>query len=161
MARVDFPCQGTLRLTRARIGFALLDQSLDFGLRQERERLKQAFHLHVGSIEPELVELVWAEHGRVKPYGVAFGLAELFALRVGDDRAGKYVHIHATHLMNQVKAGSEVTPLVGATDLQYAMIFVEQVQEVVALQHLIAEFGEGDAFLGVQSTGYGVLGEHR
>ena len=29
----DFPCQGTLRLARARIGFALLDQSLDFGLR--------------------------------------------------------------------------------------------------------------------------------
>ena len=40
------------------------------------------------------------------------------------------------------------------------MVFVKQVEEVVALQHLVAELGEGDAFLRVQAAGDRVLGEH-
>ena len=73
---------------------------------------------------------------------------------------GEHVHVHAAHLVDQIQTGGEVAPLVGAADLQHAMVLVEQVQEVVALQHLIAELSEGDAFLGVEATGHGVLGEH-
>ncbi len=62
--------------------------------------------------------------------------------------------------MNQVQAGGEVAPLVGAAEFQRAVVFVKQVEEVVALQHLIAELGEGDAFLGVQAASHGVFGQH-
>ena len=62
--------------------------------------------------------------------------------------------------MNQVQAGGEVAPLVGAAEFQRAVVFVKQVEEVVALQHLVAELGEGDAFLRVQAAGDRVLGEH-
>lgn len=54
----DLPCEGALRLTRARIGLAFLDKPFDFGLWQEGERLEQVLHLAVGTVEPELVELV-------------------------------------------------------------------------------------------------------
>ena len=62
--------------------------------------------------------------------------------------------------MDQVKTGREVAPLVGSAKLQHALVFVEQMQEVVALQHLIAELGEGNALFRIQSTGDGVFGKH-
>ena len=123
----DLPSQGALCLTRARIGLALLHKTFDLHLRQEREHLQQVLHLAVGTVEPELVELVRAQHGSVEPNGVTLGLAELLALSVGDDRAGEHVHIHATYLVDQVKTGREVAPLVGSAKLKHAMVFVEQV----------------------------------
>ena len=156
----DLPSQGALRLTRARIGLAFLHKTFDLRLRQEREHLQQVLHLAVRAVEPELVELVWAQHSAVKPDGVAFGLAELLTLSVGDNRAGEHVHIHATYLVDQVKTGREVAPLVGSAKLKHAMVFVEQVHEVVALQHLVAELGEGNAIFRIQPTGNGVFGEH-
>ena len=105
-------------------------------------------------------ELVRAEHRRVEPDGVALGPAELLAGSIGDNRAGEHVDVHTAHLVDQVQAGGEVAPLVGAAEFQRAVVFVKQVEEVVALQHLVAELGEGDAFLRVQAAGDRVLGEH-
>ena len=156
----DLPSQGALRLACARIGLAFLHKTFDLRLRQEREHLQQVLHLAVGAVEPELVELVRAQHSAIKPDGVTFGLAELLALSVGDDRTGEHVHIRATYLVDQVKTGREVAPLVGSAKLQHALVFVEQMQEVVALQHLIAELGEGNALFRIQSTGDGVFGKH-
>lgn len=91
---------------------------------------------------------------------VALGLAELLAGSISDDRASEHIDVHTAHLVNQVQAGGEVAPLVGAAEFQRAVVFVKQVEEVVALQHLIAELGEGDAFLGVQAASHGVFGQH-
>ena len=156
----DLPGEGLLGLALAGVGLGFLDQSFDFGLGQEGERLQQAFHLHIRAVDPELVELVRAEHRGVEPDGVALGLAELLAGSISDDRAGEHIDVHTAHLVNQVQAGGEVAPLVGAAEFQRAVVFVKQVEEVVALQHLIAELGEGDAFLGVQAASHGVFGQH-
>ena len=67
---------------------------------QEGERLQQAFHLHVRAVDPELVELVRAEHRGVEPDGVALGLAELLAGSIGDNRAGEHVDVHTAHLVD-------------------------------------------------------------
>ncbi len=45
----------------------------------------------------------------------------------------------------QVDTGGDVTPLVGAADLQLDAMHTVQAGEVVALQQVIGEFGEGDA----------------
>ena len=156
----DLPCKGLLRFASARIRLAFLDQTLDLALRQEGEGLQQAFHLRIRAVDPELIELVGAEHRGVKPYRIAFGLAELLALRIGDNRAGEHVHVHAAHLMDQIQPGGEVAPLVGTAKLQRAVVLIEQVQEVVALQHLVAEFGEGDALFGIETACDRVFGEH-
>ena len=79
---------------------------------------------------------------------------------IRDDRAGHHVHGGSPHLADQVEAGREVAPLVGTTCLKHHTVFVVQVQEVVALQHLIAEFSEGDAFFRVETTGDGLFAEH-
>ena len=133
---------------------------IDLLQRQEGQHADALEYISIADIAPVLVELERAGLVGVKPDGVALGLAELLALSVGDDRTGEHIHIHATYLVDQVKAGREVAPLVGSTKLQHAMVFVEQVQEVVALQHLVAELGEGNAIFGIQSTGNGVFGEH-
>ena len=73
---------------------------------------------------------------------------------------GEHVDVHTAHLVDQIQTGGEVAPLVGAAEFQRAVVFVKQVEEVVALQHLVAELGEGDAFLRVQAAGDRVLGEH-
>ena len=62
--------------------------------------------------------------------------------------------------MDQIQPGGEVAPLVGTAKLQRAVVLIEQVQEVVALQHLVAEFGEGDALFGIETACDRVFGEH-
>ena len=45
----------------------------------------------------------------------------------------------------------------GTAELEHAVVMIVQVQIVVALQHLVAEFSEGDALFGIQATGDDVL----
>lgn len=123
-----------LCLTGTRIRVGGLDKAFDLGLRQERERLEQAGHLSIGTIEPELVELVDGKHVGVKPYRIAFRFSELLAIGVGDDRAGHHVDIDAANLVNEIEAGGQVAPLVGTAEFEHAVVMVVQVQIVVALQ---------------------------
>src|SRR5699024_11402404 len=61
---------------------------------------------------------------------------------------------------DQLHAGEQVAPLVVAAGLQGAAVAAVQLQEVHALQDLVAELGEADALVTGQAPGHGVLGEH-
>ena len=63
--------------------------------------------------------------------------------------------------MNEIETRGQVAPLVGTAELEHAVVMIVQVQIVVALQHLVAEFSEGDALFGIQATGDDVLRDHR
>ena len=59
------------------------------------------------------------------------------------------MHVVAGLAPDQVDAGDDVAPLVGATDLDGAVEVLVQPQVVVGLQQHVAELGERDAVLGV------------
>ena len=62
---------------------------------------------------------------------------------------------------DEVGAGGDVAPLVGAADLEGAAVLFVEVVEVVALENLVGELREGHGVrLGVQALLDGILGEH-
>ena len=75
----------------------------------------------------------------------ALGLAELGAVGLGDQRRGERVHRPGAAAADEVDAGGDVAPLVGAAELQRAAVPLVQLEEVVRLQQLVAELGEADA----------------
>lgn len=61
----------------------------------------------------------------------------------------------------RLRAGGDVAPLVGAAQLDFAVHRLVEVQEVVALNQLVGEFGERHAVaLAVEAFLHGVFGHH-
>ena len=61
---------------------------------------------------------------------------------------------------DEIGAGGEVAPLVGAADLEFAAEGLAEVQEVIGLQELVAELGIADAGVAFHAGLHGVLCEH-
>ena len=89
-------------------------------------------------VEPELVEGVHRRQRRVEVDGARLRLAELLAVRLGDQREGDRVGLAAVGAADQLAAGRDVAPLVGAADLQPAVEAARQLQVVVGLQQHVA-----------------------
>ena len=119
--------------------------------RQEREDLEALDHVGVVGVEPELVERVGAGQRRVEPDGVALALAELGAVAVGDQRRADRVDRRPLGAVDEVGAAGEVAPLVAAAGLQHAAVLPVELEEVEALQDLVAELGVADALVGVEA----------
>ena len=117
----------------------------------------------VGYVQPELVELVGRRAVGVEPYVAPLGLAEFRAVGLGDERAGNGVGVVlAEHAADQLCAGGDVAPLVGAAQLKAASLLLVEVEEVVALEKLVGEFGERHplARFARKTLLHGVLGHH-
>ena len=65
----------------------------------------------------------------------------------------------ALHAPDQIDPRGDVPPLIAAAHLDGALLFAEQVQEVVRLQQHVAEFGVGDA--GVEARLHRLLLQHQ
>ena len=137
------------------------DQVVDGLFIEQREDLDVALGVLVAGVEPELVELVRRRITRVEPYVAALGLAELGAVGFGNQRAGEGESLAAGLAADQLRAGGDVAPLVGAAELQFTTYGFVQVQEVVGLHELVGEFGERHPFaFAVEAFLYRIFGHH-
>ena len=125
------------------------------------EHLEVADHVGVRRAEEVLIPVVLARHGGVEEERVALRLAELAPGGVEKQRESKAEGRLAAHAVDEVRSGSYVAPLVGAADLERASVVVEEMKEIVALQNLVAELGEGKrALASLQALLDALLREH-
>lgn len=96
----------------------------------------------------------------VQPDRAGFGLAELGAVGLGDQREGQAEAGHAELPADQVGAGGDVAPLVGAADLQLAALLAPQPVEVVGLQQHVAELGVRQPGFALEPRAHAVLRDH-
>ena len=156
----DILGEGLLRHTGVRGSIEFGGDRVDFFQRPQREHLEVLHHIAVVGVEPELAEGVRAGQGRVEPYRAGFGLAELRAVGLRDQRGGQCVHGLLLDPADEVDAGGEVAPLVGAAGLQGAAVATVELEVVIALHDLVRELREGDPGLAVETSGNGFLGQH-
>src|SRR3954463_9332492 len=95
-------------------------EDLDLLPRQERELAQVPAHVAVVGADPELEELVRTGALRIEPDRSAFGLAELGAVGLGDERPRQPVGDGALVPADEVDAFDDVAVLVAATHLQPA-----------------------------------------
>ena len=140
-----FAGQQFLQFAALRAGAVRFDGGFDGSAVEHREDLDIALGIQIADIQPELVELVRAGALRVEPDVALLGLAELAAVRLGDQRAGQGVGLFAQHAADQLRAGGDIAPLVGAAELQVHVAVLVEPEEIVALQQLVGELGEAHA----------------
>ena len=139
------------------------DERLDGLAVEQRENLDVALGILVAHVEPELVELVGRRVACIEPYVATLGLAELRAVGLGDERAGdgEGLGLGTQLAADELRAGGDVAPLVGAAQLDFAVHRLVEVQEVVALHELVGELGERHAVtLAVEALLDRILGHH-
>jgi hypothetical protein len=123
------------------------DECVDGLLVEVGEDLDIALGILVTDVEPELIESVWSGAVAVEPDVAALGLSELLAVGFGDERAGEAesLGIVAEGAADELCTGGHVAPLVVAAKLQAHTIVLVLIKEVVALEQLIGELGEGQS----------------
>ncbi len=141
--------QPLLQRTQVGGGLLLADQCLDLFAGEGGEDLDVLLRVGIAYVEPELVELVGRGVAPVEPYVAALGLAELAAIGLGDERTDQCEGFASLHATDELRAGGDVAPLVGAAHLQAHALLAVEVQEVIALQQLVGELGEGHPFTGL------------
>src|SRR5207244_12329724 len=80
----------------------------------------------------------------IEPHGAALALPELRSVRLCEQRQRQTERRRALHPADQIGPGGHVAPLVASADLYRAAVLAKQAQEVVRLEHLIAELRVGD-----------------
>ena len=161
----DFFGQTALQHAAAGILTVLFDEGIDSLFVQRGEYLDVALGIVVADVEPELIELVGSGALRVEPDVSALGLAEFLAVGLGDKRTGECeggLGVVAQCAANQFRTGGHVAPLVVAAQLQAHAFVLIEIEEVVALQQLVGEFGERQSVAGssVESLLHAFLGHH-
>ena len=122
-------------------------QGRDLVERQPGEDAQVATDVAVIDVDPVLVPVVGAGLGRVEPDRARRGLAHLLAVGCGDEGDRHRVGVPLGHAPDQVDARGDVAPLVGAPDLDEAVLRLGQVEEVVGLEEGVVELQEGHALL--------------
>ena len=100
-----------------------------------------------------MVKLVNAGARGIEPHGAGFGLAELSAVGVGDERESEAVNGFGKFTAREVDSGGDVAPLIAAADLQVAVVRLFEVKEIERLQKHIRKFGVTDADVAVFHAG--------
>ena len=137
-----FLCEELLEAPASRVLPVLCHGGLYGLLVQHGEDLDVPFCVLVGDVEPELVELVWACAFGVEPDVSFFRLAEFLSVRLPDERAGEGIGFLSEHPADELRAGGDVAPLVAAAHLENTTFVLIEVEEVVALEELVAELCE-------------------
>ena len=116
---------------------------------EHREYLDVALGILVADVQPELVELIRGGALRVKPYIALFGLSELSAVGLFDQRAGQGVSLSLAGAAYEFGSGGDVAPLVRTAKLEFHSALTVEIEEVVALEQLVGEFCEGHTLAGL------------
>jgi len=144
----EFLGKRSLRSPLVRLVLCCRDERVDFVLALEAEGAQQDRDVAVVGIEPELEERIRAGELGIQPDRARFGLTELGAVRLGDQRCGERMDVRGIDSTHQVNARGDVAPLIRSPGLQDTPVLAEQLQVVVGLQQLVAELGVADAVLG-------------
>ena len=159
----DFAGKALLQRAFAGVLCLLCYEGFDFLAAERGENLDILFGIGIAHIEPELIEFVWGSALGVEPHVAAFGLAKFAAVGLGDERAGESECIHiAGDAANEFGTGGDITPLVATAELEAAIFVLIEVEEVVALEELVREFGERHALLifAIEALLHRVLSHH-
>ena len=129
--------QGLLQHAEVRCGLVFLLHRLNLLFAEEGEDADIFLAVLVAAVEPELVKVVRGGLGGIEPDVALLGLTELAAVGLGDERTGEGEGLAVGLAANQLGAGGDVAPLVGAAHLQLAVVVLVQIHEVVTLHQLI------------------------
>ena len=156
--------QGPLAGARLRMGNRLGLDRLDLRPAEQGEHPQQAPRLSVLAIEPELVEGIRRRSLGIEPdRGPRRGLAEFRPARVEQQRIAQAVSPVTIGRLaldppDQLQAGRDVAPLVGAAHLELDVEGLVELQEVRRLEEHVAELGVAQP--GLEPVGDRILGQH-
>ena len=149
-----------LTVSEFRMFKVLSDDLIDFIDRTVIEDVEVFLDVTVGDVHEILVDVVWGGHLRIKIEGTGFGLAEFLAIGIGDELEGEDFGsaVASFLLLDEVQGGRKVAPLVSATELHGAVIFLIEVCKITGLENHVGELGIGNTDF---ETGFDdVLGKH-
>ena len=137
--------QGFLHGTSTRVFSVFSLYGQDLILVHEGENPEVFGGIIVRCVDPVLVEFVGACSGFVNPNVPAFALPEFRAVRLGNERGSQCKSMALTFSANEFRSRGHVSPLVTSAHLKQAVVRLPEVEEVISLNQLIAEFCEAHA----------------
>jgi hypothetical protein len=146
----DFAGEGFMGFAGAGVGSVGGLEVSDGFLIEEGKELEVADDVAIVGIDPELVEAVDAGFLGVEPDGAADGFAEFTAVGIGDEGEDEAVGLAAEAFAAEVDSCGDIAPLIGAADLEFAVMVAAEDVEVEGLEQHVAE-------LGVADTGFAVF----
>jgi hypothetical protein len=141
----DFAGEGAVGFAGAGVGEVLGFEGFDFRAGEEGEFTEILADFGVLGVDEKLVEFVRAGFLGIEPDGAALGFAEFTAVGFGDEREGETPGEEPDFFADEVGAGGDVAPLLGAADLEFAVEDLAEVAKIVGLKQLVAELGETNA----------------
>ena len=160
----DFLTETALQAATTRILAVLLNESIDGFLVQRSKDLDVLLCFLIADVQPELIEAVGAGTLGIELDVTRLGLTELLAVALRDERTGECegLDIVTQRAADEFRASSHVAPLVVTAELEFYAFMLIEIKEVVALQKLVGELGEGKtvASSSVQALLYAVLCHH-
>ena len=135
-------------------------EPFDLGARQIGEQAQEAAHVGVLGIAPILPVIVSRKLLFVEPDRAFNRLAHLGAGRGGNQRRGQPKERAPLDPPGQIGAVDDVAPLVRAPHLQDAVVTPKELEEVIGLEHHVAEFEEGERLFALQPEPDAVVGKH-
>ena len=131
-------------------------------LREHCKYLNIFLRILVAYIQPELIEGVRRCVICIQPDISLLCLATLLAVCLGYERAGKSVGLAAQLPADKLGAGSNITPLVAAAHLKFAVHLLIKMEEIISLHKLVGELGKGHTLsaLIIETLLYRVLAHH-
>ena len=141
----DFTSERFLRSPCARVVFHLGGEGANLFLREKREHLEEFHDVGVLGLDEKLVETIGRGAHRIEPHGTAGGLTVFGAVALGEQRKRQAPRGHAQFFADEIGAGGDVAPLVGGTDLDFAVGRLAQVAKIKGLEQHVAEFRITDA----------------
>lgn len=143
-----------------RIGFHFGFNAMNFGQRHEGEPLHEGYNVVIGGGKQVLIKLIRSKLVTRKPDGTTFALSKFFAVGSGKQRESDAVQGAGTNLSGQFSSSGDVTPLVGASQLQGALQGVAEMHKIVRLQKLVGELCKTDSVVARQARLDRVLCNH-
>src|SRR6266480_3407494 len=120
-----------------------LDQ-FDFGLRQKSKNPDPFCSVGIGCIQPELVELVGTGFYGIKPDISFFSFPKFSTISLCYERTGKRKCFSSCFSPDQFCAGSNISPLVTSSHLQFAIHVLIQPIKIITLHKLVSKFSIAD-----------------
>ena len=132
----DFIGQNNLGMVN--LGVLKRGKAVAFIKRQLGVKLKEAAHIRIRGIAPELPELIGAAHISIKPDRTILGFAHLFAIGSFQKRRGEPKDTGICNAPAKVDTIDDIAPLIRSAHLQHTAIALVQFQKIIGLKdHIV------------------------